>query len=56
MFVVDEAETPATVNGNSACVVHVWESTVALGPSMMARAFDTVLRRFSVNCPKEGLR
>jgi hypothetical protein len=30
VIVVTEAKAPATVNGDSACVVHVWEGTAAL--------------------------
>jgi hypothetical protein len=30
VLVIDKAETPATVNGDGACVVHVSEGTAAL--------------------------
>jgi hypothetical protein len=30
MLVIDEAETPTTVNGDSTCVVHVLEGSAAL--------------------------
>jgi hypothetical protein len=30
VLVIDKAEAPATVNGDSACIVHVWEGSAAL--------------------------